>query len=196
VSDTYRNSNSCIASYLPCIRLSHRSTPSPRFRNDTMGSDTLEKPSRPRNLVENFHIYRSKVFDHIRHFKPPSLKPWILIPGLVYNCLSLLWVLVSGALHLIWAVISTTLAKICRGIAPPPLKHLKIYHVLAASSMGDYLNQVNWAHLGFKIFSRTLLAIYAWIAIALWYSSPWGHGGHWPASSVKEIPYLPSDINR
>lgn len=159
-----------------------------------MGSDSLEKPGRQHTLVEKFQIQRDEVFNHIRRFKPRSLKPWILIPDLVFSCLTLLWVLISSLLSLIWAVISNTLTINWSCVALAPQRRTNAYLVVVANSLTEYLIRSNPAHMGFKIFSRVLLALYAWIAIALWYGSPWGPGGQWPVSPDKEVTYQRSNI--
>jgi hypothetical protein len=161
-----------------------------------MGSDTLEKPGRQRTLLGNFQIYRDKVFDQFHRYKPRSLKPQVLVPYLAYCFISLVCFLASGSVQWFWAVISTVLARIRGRTNSQSPKDINTNSVSIANSAMDRFNDINWPHMGFKVISRLLLAVYAWMAIALVYYSPLGPGGSWPAHSVNVNPYLKPNIQR
>lgn len=161
-----------------------------------MGSDTLDKPGRQRTLLENFKIYRDKVFDQFHRYKPRSLNPRVLIPYLAYCFVSLVYFLASGTLRLFWPIISAIQARIRGRTHPQSPKDINTDCLLKAKSTMDRFSDINWPHMGFKVFSLLLLAVYAWMAFALVYYSPWGPGGSWPDHSVNVNPYLKPDIQR
>lgn len=159
-----------------------------------MGSDSLDKPDRPRSLIETFQVHRDKVFVHMQRFKPRSFKPWLLIPDLMLSCPVLLRALTFYSSSLIWTVVIGFLAACWDCLVLFPLNIITTY--LVPDSMKAYLAQFNWADIGFKLFSRTVLAVYACFAIALFLYGPWGPGGQWPDASVKQLPYLKFDIDK
>ena len=136
-----------------------------------MGSDSLEKPSQQRNFTGNLRLFWDKASVYFQRFQPRSGRPWILFPDLAIGLISLIWTLVLGLSSLVWTY-------------------------FFPSSLKKYLRLVNWARFGFQVFSRVLLVCYAWIAIALWYGSPWGPGGQWPLLSVKELPHVMSNMKK
>ena len=151
-------------------------------RSSANASDGTEKTSQQSTLLEKVQNYCAEVYDRIRGCKPRSAKPWILIPDLVYSIFALLWVVFFGAINLIWAAIVTTL--------------ITMSNCLARALPGRfalYLNQFNWLDIAFKLFSRVLLGIYFFLAIAIGHGFLWGPGGYWPASPVKDITLVESN---
>jgi len=151
-------------------------------RSSANASDGTEKTSQQSTLLEKVQNYCAEVCDRIRGCKPRSAKSWILIPDLVYSIFALLWVVFFGAINLIWAAIATTLVTIsnCLARALP-------------GRFALYLNQFNWLDIAFKLFSRVLLGIYFFLAIAIGHGFLWGPGGYWPASPVKDITLVESN---
>ena len=151
-------------------------------RSSANASDGTEKTSQQSTLLEKVQNYCAEVYDRIRGCKPRSAKSWIFIPDLVYSIFALLWVVFFGAINLIWAAIATTLVTIsnCLARALP-------------GRFALYLNQFNWLDIAFKLFSRVLLGIYFFLAIAIGHGFLWGPGGYWPASPVKDITLVESN---
>jgi hypothetical protein len=135
-----------------------------------MASDSLDKPGQRLRPIEKFKMYRNRALPYLQPLTQ-TWKPWIFIPAVVVAMLKITWMIIVDTADLIWTHFIPTGFK-------------------------DYLVQRNWAHVGFKVFSRILLALYVSIAISLWYGSPWGPGGQWPKSLATVVPFAKHDIKK
>lgn len=135
-----------------------------------MTSDSLNKPRRYLHPVQTFKMYRARSMVYLQPLKH-TWKPWIVIPAILMTCLNIFWLLIVDTADLIWTD-------------------------FLPSGFKNYLEQRNWAHIGFKAFSGLLLSFYALVAIALWYGSPWGPGGQTPELPAKDIMFLKHNIQK